>query len=73
MIYDKVIVICSLAVDFRASKGGLVEPTPEIERELKSELERVAKIYGGKPGDDMTKFPSFDFKEIGRASCRERV
>ncbi|XP_018332662.1 ATP synthase-coupling factor 6, mitochondrial [Agrilus planipennis] len=47
------------------SDGGkkLVEPTPEIEKELKAELEKVAKQYGGGEGVDMTKFPTFTFKD----------
>lgn len=43
--------------------GKLVEPSPEIERELKQELEKVAKQYGGGDGADMTKFPTFQFKD----------
>jgi hypothetical protein len=45
-----------------AAGGKLVEPTPEIERELATELEKVAKQYGGGEGVDMTQFPSFKFK-----------
>ncbi|CAG7830693.1 unnamed protein product [Allacma fusca] len=47
----------------KAAGGKLVEPTPETERELKSELDRVAKIFGGGEGVDMTKFPSFKFQD----------
>ncbi|PSN49237.1 ATP synthase-coupling factor 6 [Blattella germanica] len=47
-----------------SSAGGkLVEPTPEIQRELQAELDKVAKQYGGGEGVDMTQFPSFKFKE----------
>ncbi|XP_023705420.1 ATP synthase-coupling factor 6, mitochondrial [Cryptotermes secundus] len=46
-----------------AAGGKLVEPTPEIERELATELEKVAKQYGGGEGVDMTQFPAFKFKE----------
>ncbi|KAI4467114.1 cleavage and polyadenylation specificity factor family member [Holotrichia oblita] len=47
------------------SAGGtkLVEPSPAIEKELSSELEKAAKQYGGGPGVDMTKFPTFKFTE----------
>lgn len=45
---------------FRSNK--LVEATPEIEKELKAELEKVAKQYGG-DGTDMTKFPAFKFED----------
>uniref|UniRef100_A0A1B6C1C8 Uncharacterized protein n=1 Tax=Clastoptera arizonana TaxID=38151 RepID=A0A1B6C1C8_9HEMI len=47
----------------KSSGGKLVDPTPEIERELKSELERVSKQYGGGAGVDMTKFPEFKFTD----------
>lgn len=43
--------------------GALVDPTPETERELKSELERIAKQFGGGAGTDMAKFPEFKFTE----------
>ncbi|XP_018571013.1 ATP synthase-coupling factor 6, mitochondrial [Anoplophora glabripennis] len=42
---------------------NLVEPTPDLEKELTTELEKVAKQYGGGPGVDMTKFPSFKFQD----------
>jgi hypothetical protein len=45
-----------------AAGGKLVEPTPEIERDLATELEKVAKQYGGGEGVDMTQFPAFKFK-----------
>lgn len=41
----------------------MVDATPETERELKSELERIAKQFGGGAGVDMTKFPEFKFEE----------
>ncbi|XP_017775500.1 PREDICTED: ATP synthase-coupling factor 6, mitochondrial [Nicrophorus vespilloides] len=48
-----------------ASKSGpgykLVEPSGDIQRELKAELEKAAKQYGGGEGVDMKKFPSFKF------------
>ncbi|CAD7091050.1 unnamed protein product [Hermetia illucens] len=47
----------------KSAGGKMVDPTPEIERELKTELERVAKQYGGGEGTDMTKFPEFKFEE----------
>jgi F-type H+-transporting ATPase subunit 6 len=49
-------------VDFSATGGKLVDPTPDIERELAAELEKVAKQYGGGEGVDMTQFPTFKFK-----------
>lgn len=45
---------------FRSNK--LVEASPEIEKQLKAELEKVAKQYGGS-GEDMTKFPTFKFED----------
>lgn len=48
---------------FSNRDGKLVDPTPEIQKELKAELEKVAKQYGGAAGEDMTKFPSFKWTE----------
>jgi F-type H+-transporting ATPase subunit 6 len=46
------------------SKGGaLFEPTPDIEREMKAELDKLSKQYGGGGSVDMTKFPEFKFEE----------
>ncbi|GLV42212.1 ATP synthase coupling factor 6 [Carabus blaptoides fortunei] len=47
----------------KSTGGKLVDPTPEIERELKAELDKVAKQFGGGEGEDMTKFPSFKWTE----------
>lgn len=41
----------------------MVDPSPDTERELKSELEKLAKAYGGGAGADMTQFPNFKFDE----------
>ncbi|CAG9766360.1 unnamed protein product [Ceutorhynchus assimilis] len=41
----------------------LVEPTPELQKELSQELEKVAKQYGGGAGADMTKFPDLKFQD----------
>ncbi|XP_034952350.1 ATP synthase-coupling factor 6, mitochondrial-like [Chelonus insularis] len=43
--------------------GKMVDPSPELERELKNDLDRIATQYGGGPGVDMTKFPTFKFEE----------
>ncbi|XP_073816244.1 ATP synthase, coupling factor 6 [Musca autumnalis] len=48
----------------KSSGGKLVDPSPEIEREMKNELERVAKQYGSDGKTDMTKFPDFKFPEV---------
>jgi len=40
-----------------------VEASPEIQKELASELEKAAKQYGGGDGVDMTQFPSFKFTD----------
>jgi len=47
----------------KAAGGKIVDITPETEKDLKSELARVAKIYGGASEAEMTKFPSFSFKD----------
>ena len=41
----------------------LVEPSPALQNELNSELEKATKQYGGAAGVDMTKFPTFKFSE----------
>lgn len=46
---------------YRGSK--LVDPSPGIQRELKSELEKLVKNYGGEKSEDMVKFPSLKFTE----------
>lgn len=43
--------------------GGFVDPTPQSQNELKSELDRISKQYGGGSGVDMTKFPEFKFED----------
>lgn len=43
--------------------GKLVDPSPQIERELKQELEKIAKQYGQKGNEDMTQFPSFKWTD----------
>jgi F-type H+-transporting ATPase subunit 6 len=50
-------------VHFLYSGGKLVEPSPAIEKELKTELEKLEKQFGGGAGTDMTAFPSFKFEE----------
>lgn len=51
----------------RAAGGKLVDMTPEVEKQLQQELDKVARQYGGGPGVDMTKFPTFTFQ--GNISC----
>lgn len=45
------------------SGGKLVDASPEITRELQTELDKLSKQYGGGEGVDMTKFPDFKFAE----------
>jgi len=47
----------------KAAGGKLVDSSPELEKKLQQELDKVAKTYGGGEGVDMTKFPSFTFSE----------
>ncbi|KAF0296665.1 ATP synthase-coupling factor 6, mitochondrial [Amphibalanus amphitrite] len=47
----------------KSAKDGLVDPTPQLQAEMKNELERIARVYGIKAGDDVTKFPQFNFPE----------
>ena len=46
-----------------AGGGKLVDADATTEANLKKELEKVAKQYGGKEGEDMTKFPNMQFEE----------
>lgn len=43
-----------------SSKTGLVDPTPEMEKNLKDELEKVNKNYGTSATGE---FPAFKFEE----------
>lgn len=56
----------------KSKDGKMVDPTPEVERERKAELEKLAVHYGCAPGTKMTDFPSFNFSdppiEVGLAS-----
>jgi len=44
----------------RSSGGKLVDASPETEKSLTDELEKLARQYGAK-GVDFTKFPTFNF------------
>lgn len=43
-----------------ASKSGLVDPSPEMQKSLKDEIEKVTKSYGTSA---TTEFPTFKFSE----------
>ena len=43
--------------------GQLVAASPELQKEMKNELDRVRRVYGGGEGVDMTQFPTFKFPE----------
>uniref|UniRef100_U5EUA2 ATP synthase-coupling factor 6, mitochondrial n=1 Tax=Corethrella appendiculata TaxID=1370023 RepID=U5EUA2_9DIPT len=47
----------------KSAGGQLVDASPEIQREMKQELEKLAKQYGGGENADMTAFPQFKFEE----------
>lgn len=42
----------------------MVDASPEIQKEMKTELERVAKQFGSDGKTDMSKFPEFKFPEV---------
>jgi hypothetical protein len=44
-----------------ASGGKMVDATAQTEAELKGQLEKIAKNFGGDGGVDMIKFPDFKF------------
>lgn len=56
-------LVVLLLTHFFFSGGKLVDPSPAIQKELKTELEKLEKQYGGGSGVDMTSFPSFKFDE----------
>ncbi|KAJ8714274.1 hypothetical protein PYW08_007894 [Mythimna loreyi] len=45
------------------SSGGKLEVSPAIAKEMKQELDKLEKQYGGGSGVDMTSFPTFKFEE----------
>uniref|UniRef100_A0A182J482 Uncharacterized protein n=2 Tax=Anopheles atroparvus TaxID=41427 RepID=A0A182J482_ANOAO len=47
----------------KSAGGKLVDASPEIEKELKTEMDKLAKQYGGAKGEDMTAFPAFKFED----------
>ncbi|XP_076171446.1 ATP synthase-coupling factor 6, mitochondrial [Ptiloglossa arizonensis] len=47
----------------KSAGGKLVDATPEIEKEKKNELERLAKQYGHSDRQKMEQFPTFQYKE----------
>ena len=56
-------MIPSPPFSLRTAKDGLVDPTPQLQAEMKNELERIARVYGIKAGEDTTKFPQFNFTD----------
>ncbi|EDW38878.1 GL13700 [Drosophila persimilis] len=48
----------------KSTGGKLVDSNPEIERDRKTELDRVAKQFGSDGKTDMLKFPEFTFPEV---------
>ncbi|KAK6172274.1 hypothetical protein SNE40_015971 [Patella caerulea] len=59
MFVDK---IREYAQKSKASGGKLVDATPESEKALKESLAKLETVYNAK-GQDMTKFPSFNFTD----------
>ncbi|KAK7495151.1 hypothetical protein BaRGS_00013561 [Batillaria attramentaria] len=47
----------------KSGDGKLVDATPEIEARLKGELDKVDHMFKVEQGQDMTKFPRFDFPD----------
>lgn len=47
----------------KSSGGQLVDPTPEIEKEKKTELERLAKQFGSADRRVMEEFPKITFQD----------
>lgn len=51
--------------EFLCLSGKLYDPSPEIQKEYKAELARIAQQYGGVKPEEMTKFPKFTFQGNG--------
>lgn len=47
---------------FDLSGGKLVEPTPEIQKEMAAELDRVTKTFGFKAGANVKDLPPMKFE-----------
>ena len=45
----------------KSAGGKLVDATAETDAEMKREMDKIAKQYGGEAGTDMTKFPDMKF------------
>ncbi|XP_033096765.1 ATP synthase-coupling factor 6, mitochondrial-like [Anneissia japonica] len=45
----------------KASSGAMVDPNPQILKEIEQETIKLNRLYGG---GDMTQFPEFQFNEI---------
>ncbi|XP_071958066.1 ATP synthase-coupling factor 6, mitochondrial-like [Antedon mediterranea] len=43
------------------SSGGMIDPNPQILKEIEQETSKLNRMYGG---GDMTQFPDFNFKEV---------
>lgn len=52
----------------RAAGGKLVDASPDTEKQLQDELEKLARQYGAK-GADFAKFPTFGFTGVYYSSC----
>ena len=39
-----------------------MDANPDVENHLQGQLEKVNRVYGVKEGEDMTAFPTFNFK-----------
>ena len=48
----------------KASGGKLVDASKATETALQTELDKVAKAYGGGAGIDMAAFPKLEFKDV---------
>ena len=46
----------------KSAGGKLVDATADTDAEIKREMEKIAKNFGGEAGADMTKFPDVKFE-----------
>ena len=45
----------------KSAGGKLVDATAQTDAEMKREMDKIAKQFGGEAGADMTKFPDLKF------------
>ena len=61
--FAPVFTLCIITFPFLRAADGQIELSPEMQKEIKTELDRVGRVYGSAPGVNMAEFPTFNFPE----------